>query len=119
MRDGPPEVYRMPRCRNCPRFCKPCLTLEEAKQVQDLRVEAHERGEAWKTQTICDACHAKSNRRQNEIIAERNGRGKPKGKLAQIQALLDALDACEKAGYVMNEQEVAQLNAKMAELGIA
>lgn len=119
MRDGPPPIYRMARCRNCPRYCKPCLTLDEAKQVQALRVEAHESGEAWKTQTICDACHRKSNRRQNELIAEKNGHGKPKGKLAQIQALLDALDECQRVGYQMTDSELAQLNAKMAELGIA
>lgn len=119
MRDGPPPIYRMQRCKNCPRFCKPCLTLNEAKQVQDLREVYAANGNAWKAETICDACRKKSNHRQNEIIAEKAGHGKPKGKLAQIQALLDALDACEKAGYVMNEQEVAQLNAKMKALGIA
>ena len=118
MRDGPPELYRMQRCRNCPLHCKPCLTLEEAKQVQVLRVEAHESKEAWKSDTICDACHKKSNRRQNEIIAEKAGHGKPKGKLAKIQALLDALDECEKQGVILSEQELSQLQAAMAALGI-
>lgn len=121
MRDGPPPIYRMPRCKDCPRYCKPCLTIEEAEYIQANRMDAKLAGDknVWNMMTICDACHRKSNRRQNEIIAEKAGHGKPKkGKLAQIQALLDALDACEKAGYVMTEQEVAQLNAKMTELGI-
>jgi len=120
MRDGPPEVYRMPRCRNCPRYCKPCLTVEEANDIQANHADAKLAGDnmVWNMQTICDACHRKSNRRQNEIIAEKVRHGKPKGKLAQIQALLDALDECEKVGYVMNETEVAQLNAKMKALGI-
>jgi len=92
--------------------------VEEAKQVQALRVEAHERGEAWRTESLCDACHRKSNRRQNEITAEKAGHGKPKGKMAQIQALLDALDECERVGYQMTDQELAQLNAKMKALGV-
>lgn len=118
MRDGPPPIYRMARCRNCPRFCKPCLTLEEAKQVQDLREVYAANGNAWKAETICDACHRKSNRRQNEIIAEKAGHGKPKGRLAKIEALLKALEECERTGYVLSDEEMNQLNAKMAELGI-
>ena len=115
-----PEVYRMPRCRKCPEHCIPCLTLEEVKGIQDARMEAGEVGEAWKTQKICQACHLKSNRKQNELLAEKAGHGKPKkgSKAAEIQKLLDALEACEKAGVVLSDEELAQLKAKMRELGI-
>lgn len=121
MRDeGPPEVYRMPRCKLCPRHCRPCLTVEEANDIQANRMGAKLAGDkmVWNMTTICDACHRKSNRKQNEIIAEKAGHGKPKGKIAQIQALLDALDECERVGYTMTDQELAQLNAKMKALGI-
>lgn len=115
-----PEVYRMPRCKKCPKYCKPCLTVLEAQIVQEGRTEAKDAGsnETWKMDNICDACYKKSNAKQNEYTAEKAGHGKPKGRLGQIQQLLDALDACEKAGYVMTEQELAQLNKKMKQLGI-
>lgn len=120
MRDGPPPIYRMPRCKLCPKHCKPCLTVEEAEDVQANRADAKQAGYnmVWSMQTICQACHRKSNNKQNELTAEKAGHGKPKGKMAQIQALLDALDQCEKTGYVMTDQELAQLNAKMKALGI-
>lgn len=113
-----PPVFRMAACRKCRFHCKPCLTLEEAKVVQDMRMEAHERSEAWKEQTVCQACRLKSNHRQNEIIAERNGHGKAKGKQGQIEALLKALQDCEETGYVLSREEMDTVYAKMRALGI-
>lgn len=120
MRDGPPPIYRMPRCKNCPRFCKPCLTVSEAADIQANRKEAKDAGDnmVWSMTTICDACHRKSNAKQNELIAEKNGHGKPKGRLAKIEALLKALEECERTGYVLTDEELNQLNARMAELGV-
>ena len=95
--------------------------MEEAEAVQEERMEAKSAGSnmLWKMESVCDACHAKSNRRQNEILLEKAGKGKPKNKrVAEIQKLLDALEACEKAGVVLSDEELAQLKSKMKELGI-
>jgi cytochrome c553 len=108
-----PEVYRMPACRNCRFYCKPCLTLEEAEAVLESPETA-----AWKGNTLCQRCHVKSNHKQNELIAEANGHGKLKGRAAKLQALLDALEECERTGYEMTAEELQQLNAAMAELGV-
>lgn len=121
MRDGPPPIYRMPRCKACPRYCKPCLTIEEANAIQHERKEAKDAGsnQVWQMESICSACHKKSNRRQNEITAEKAGHGKKSnGRLAKIEALIKALDECERTGYTLTDEEMTQLNAKMKELGI-
>lgn len=118
MRDGPPPIYRMQRCRNCPRYCKPCLTVEEAENVQIVRAEAHERGEAWKADSVCDACHKKSNRRQNELTAEKAGHGKQNKRAQRIQELLNALEMCEQAGVTLSDTELSKIQAAMADLGI-
>ena len=70
----PIPIFRMAKCKKCPRHCRPCLTLQEAAEVQRQALEAAENGEAWKATTVCDACHQKSNDSQNKWTFKQAGR---------------------------------------------
>ena len=70
----PVPIFRMQKCRQCPKHCRPCLTPSEAAQVQEWQKKAADKGEAGKAQTVCDACHQKSNDSQNKRTFKQAGR---------------------------------------------
>jgi cytochrome c553 len=93
--------------------------VEEAEEVEAMRLGINQNGfDTWNVTTVCQACHHKSNEKQNEIIAERNQPKKLRGQLGEMEALLTALQACEQAGVVLSEVEMAEVTAKMARLGV-
>ena len=68
-RRGFPPIYRMSRCKNCPRRCKPCLTVDEAEAI----LKDPER-RAFNGDDLCGECHKKSNASQNKRTFDRAGR---------------------------------------------
>ena len=95
----PMPIFRMARCRNCPKHCRPCLTPSEAADVQNMQEIYAKSGNGWKATTVCDACHQKSNESQNRRTFKQAGRdwddyGLTEGErlereIARLQAELD------------------------------
>jgi cytochrome c553 len=97
----PIPIFRMAKCRKCPRHCRPCLTLQEAADVQEAQRKASDNGEAWKAQTVCDACHQKSNDSQNKRTFKQAGRDFNDYGLTESELL---------------EREIARLQAELDEV---
>jgi hypothetical protein len=92
-------IYRMSRCRKCPRHCKPCLTLEEAEIILN-----DETSRSYLGNTICDACHQKSNDSQNKRTYEKAGREWGDQNMTELEKLQRELEKLEK--------ELAKLKGK-------
>ena len=92
----PKPLYRMARCRNCPRHGRPCLTLEEAEHVFDMQECYAQNGNGWRATTICDACHQKSNESQNRRTYAKAGRDWDEGHMTPKERLLAEIAKLEK-----------------------
>ena len=92
----PKPIYRMARCRKCPRHCKPCLTVEEATAILD-----DESRRSFNGDSLCDECHKKSNESQNRWTYRKAGRDWDE----------ENMDECERL-----EKELARLTKELAKL---
>ena len=96
-RNGPPPpIYRMARCKKCPKHCKPCLTVDEALVILEDETRA-----AYKGNDLCAECHKKSNAAQNKQTFAKAGRDFADFALTEEELL---------------EKELAALNAELEKL---
>jgi len=87
----PPKVYRMARCRHCPRYCKPCLTVDEAQVIL-----ADDTRRQYRADDICSACHQKSNDKQNVRTYANAGRSWNEEHLTEEERLRKEIDRISK-----------------------
>ena len=97
----PVPIFRMAKCRKCPKHCRPCLTPSEAAVTQQNQLEAAKVGKSFEVPTVCDACHAKSNASQNRWTFKQAGRDFNDYGLTESELL---------------EREIASLEAELEKL---
>lgn len=100
---GFPPIYRMARCRKCPRYGRPCLTVEEANIILDDEARRSYNGDA-----ICDECCIKARASANNWTFKKAGRDYADYLIEKYQP--------EKAAAMNREEALARLAELQAQL---